>query len=73
MNANWFVILMVVALSSMTGTAIGLGIGFALGKQKSEWSAMTKNEKLINIALVISCSAICSAGLAWYAFIRPPG
>jgi membrane protein YqaA with SNARE-associated domain len=73
MNADWFVILMVIALGSMTGAAIGLGIGFALGKQKSEWSAMTKNEKLINIALVTLCSVICSAGLAWYAFIRPPG
>jgi hypothetical protein len=68
MDPDWFAIQMVVALGTLSGTGIGLLIGFALGKQKSRWSAMTRQEKLINIALVTLCSVVCSAMLAYYAF-----
>ncbi len=66
MITDMFAILMVISLGAMAGTAIGLFIGFALRKQKSEWSAMTSSEKSINISLIIVCSVVCIAGLAWY-------
>ena len=66
MSANLFEILMAVALGSLAGTAIGLFIGFVAKQQKSEWSAMTRKEKTINIALVLFFSAVCIAGLARY-------
>jgi membrane protein YqaA with SNARE-associated domain len=68
MDPDWFAIQMVVTLGSLSGSGIGLIIGFALGKQKSRWSAMTRHEKLINIACVTLCSVICSAMLGYYAF-----
>jgi NADH:ubiquinone oxidoreductase subunit 5 (subunit L)/multisubunit Na+/H+ antiporter MnhA subunit len=70
MSANLFEILMAVALGSLAGTAIGLFIGFVAKQQKSEWSAMTRKEKTINIALVLFFSAVCIAGLAWYMFFQ---
>jgi NADH:ubiquinone oxidoreductase subunit 5 (subunit L)/multisubunit Na+/H+ antiporter MnhA subunit len=66
MSASVFEILMAVALGTLAGTGIGLFIGFAAKQQRSEWSAMTRKEKTINIALVLVFSAVCSAGLAWY-------
>jgi heme/copper-type cytochrome/quinol oxidase subunit 2 len=71
MITDIFAILMVISLGAMAGTAIGLFAGFALKKQKSEWSAMTRSEKSINISLVIVCSAVCIAGLAWYSLQIP--
>ena len=71
MITDIFAILMVISLGAMAGTAIGLFAGFALKKQKSEWSAMTRSEKSINIYLVIVCSAVCIAGLAWYSLLTP--
>jgi hypothetical protein len=69
MSASLFEILMAVALGALAGTAIGLFIGFVAKQQKSEWSAMTRKERTINIALVLFFSAVCSAGLAWYMFL----
>ena len=66
MSVSVFGILMAVALGALAGTAIGLFIGFAAKQQRSEWSAMTRKEKTINIALVLFFSAVCSAGLIWY-------
>jgi heme/copper-type cytochrome/quinol oxidase subunit 2 len=66
MSASVFEILMAVALGAIAGTVIGLFIGFAAKQQKSDWSAMTRKEKTINIALVLFFSAVCIAGLAWY-------
>ena len=71
MITDMFAILMVISLGAMAGTAIGLFIGFALKKQKSEWSAMTSSEKSINNTLIIVCSLVCIAGLAWYSLQTP--
>ena len=71
MITDMFAILMVISLGAMAGTAIGLFVGFALKKQKSEWSAMTSSEKSINISLIIVCSLVCIAGLAWYSLQTP--
>lgn len=71
MITDMFAILMVISLGAMAGTVIGLFFGFALRKQKSEWSAMTSSEKSIHISLVIVCSVICIAGLAWYSLQTP--
>jgi len=71
MITDMFAILMVISLGAMAGTAIGLFIGFALRKQKREWSAMTRSEKSINISLIVVCSAVCIAGLAWYSLQTP--
>jgi ABC-type antimicrobial peptide transport system permease subunit len=71
MITDIFAILMVISLGAMAGTAIGLVIGFALRKQKSEWSAMTSSEKSINISLIVVCSVVCIAGLAWYSLQIP--
>lgn len=71
MITDLFAILMVISLGAMAGTAIGLFVGFALRKQKSEWSAMTSSEKSINISMVIVCSLVCIAGLAWYSLQTP--
>jgi hypothetical protein len=32
---------------------------------------MTRSEKSINISLIIVCSAVCIAGLAWYSLQIP--
>ena len=71
MITDLFAILMVISLGAMAGTAIGLFVGFALKKQKSEWSAMTSSEKSINISLMVVCSVVCTAGLAWYSLQTP--
>jgi len=68
MSASLFEILMAVGLGSLFGTGIGLFIGFVAGQQKCEWSAMTRKEKRINIALMLFFSMACIAGLAWYMF-----
>ena len=69
MSVNAFDILMIIALGSLTGTGIGLTIGFIAQQQKNAWSAMTRREKSINITLVIVCSVICIGGFAWYAWV----
>jgi hypothetical protein len=71
MTMNTFSVLMVISLGAMSGTAIGLIIGFAIRKHKSDWSAMTCHEKTVTIGLIIVCAAICCAGLGWY-FLQAP-
>jgi heme/copper-type cytochrome/quinol oxidase subunit 2 len=71
MISDTFAILMVISLGAMAGTAIGLIIGFAIRKQKSEWKAMASSERSINIVLIVVCSAVCIAGLAWYSLQTP--
>lgn len=68
MAADVLTVLIIVSLGAFAGTAAGLLIGFLAGKQKKDWAEMDRNEKLINLALVIACSAICIASLAWYVF-----
>jgi hypothetical protein len=72
MSLNVFGIMMAVALGALAGTAIGLFIGFVAKQQRSEWSAMTRKEKTINIALVFFFSAVCIAGIVWYMFGNSP-
>jgi len=67
MTASIFEIMMAVALGALTGTGIGLFIGF-VAKQQGNGSAMTRKEITINIALVLFFSTVCIAGLAWYMF-----
>jgi hypothetical protein len=62
-----FDILMVVALGTLAGTSLGLVIGFLARRQKPLWEEMSQKEKLINIAMVLFFSLVCTAGLAWYA------
>jgi ABC-type phosphate/phosphonate transport system permease subunit len=66
MSANLFDVLMVIALGTLTGTVIGLLIGFFAKKQKNMWSAMTRKEQTITIALVIVFCVICIAGFGYY-------
>ncbi|MDD1702828.1 MAG: hypothetical protein LUQ31_07630 [Methanoregula sp.] len=56
---------MVVVIGLMAGSAIGLVIGYIAKQQRPCWTDMTRRQKAINIALVLVCSAICVAGLAW--------
>ena len=70
MYENIFSVLMVIALGTMAGCGFGLLIGFALGKQKAEWSEMTPGEKRFNIVLVIICTIVAIAGLGWYSLLR---
>ena len=69
MYADTFEILMMVAFGTLVGTGIGLVIGFVAKKQKREWSAMTREEQTVNIALVIMFCVVCIAGLGYYYFI----
>jgi hypothetical protein len=69
MYAETFEILMMVAFGILAGTGIGLVIGFVAKKQKSEWSAMTREEHTINVILVIVFCTICTAGLGFYYFL----
>jgi ABC-type phosphate/phosphonate transport system permease subunit len=66
MIAETFEILMMVAFGTLAGTGMGLVIGFVAKKQKSEWLAMTREERIINVVLVIVFCAICTAGLGFY-------
>ncbi len=69
MDANAFDILMVVALGSLTGTGIGILIAYGAKKQKSRWTAMSRKDQTINIALMIIFCAICCEGLGYYFLI----
>jgi NhaP-type Na+/H+ or K+/H+ antiporter len=63
---NLFDILMIIALGTLAGTMIGLLIGYAARRQGRPWSQMVPREQMIAIVLVLSFSALCVAGLAWY-------
>jgi len=71
MNVSTISVLMVISLGAMSGTAIGLLIGYALKKQRSDWSAMTCHEKTVTTGLIIVCSGICCAALGWYFLVAP--
>ena len=71
MSANMFDILMVIALGALAGTGIALIIGFLAKIQKSSWSAMNRNQQIVQVALVILFCGICIAGLGYYILILP--
>jgi hypothetical protein len=66
MTATLLDFLMILSLGVLAGTGSGLLIGFIAGKQKRDWAAMQKKDKITAILLVIACSAVISAVLAWY-------
>jgi hypothetical protein len=59
---------MILSLGILAGTGSGLLIGYSAGKQTRDWAAMQKKDKIITILLVLACSALISAVLAWYIF-----
>jgi heme/copper-type cytochrome/quinol oxidase subunit 2 len=65
MSTDFLSLAMVTIIGLMAGTAIGLFIGYLAKMQRSRWADMTGREKAINIALVVICSVICIAALAW--------
>jgi hypothetical protein len=71
MSANMFDILMVIALGTLAGTGIALIAGFFARIHKREWSAMNKNQKTLQAALVILFCGICIGGLGYYFLIVP--
>jgi ATP/ADP translocase len=66
MTATLLDFLMILSLGVLAGTGSGLLIGFIAGKQKRDWAAMQKKDKITAILRVIACSAVISAVLAWY-------
>jgi hypothetical protein len=64
-----FDILMVTALGTLSGTILGLVIGFLARRQEAPWPLMPQKDRQINIGLVLLFSAICTAGFAWYALM----
>ena len=64
-----FAELMVIALGTMAGTGAGLIIGWAAGKQKHEWSAMSRKEKLVTVTLILVFTLAFTAVLAWYSLV----
>jgi hypothetical protein len=64
-----FDILMVIALGTLSGTILGLAIGFLARRQDVPWPLMPQKDRQINFGLVLLFSVICTAGLAWYALM----
>ena len=69
MTAILLDILMVLSLGLLAGTGTGLVIGFVAGKQSRDLAAMPKKDMITNVLLVLACSAMFSAVLAWYIFL----
>jgi len=65
------VILNIVALGTLAGTITGLIIGYAAKRQKTAWSAMTVEDKRVNLALVLFFALVYIALLTWFA-LQPP-
>jgi heme/copper-type cytochrome/quinol oxidase subunit 2 len=68
MNGDLLTILIVLSLGIFLGTVIGLSVFYLAGYRQREWQAMTGGEKITGATLALGCSALCCAGLAWYAF-----
>ena len=68
MNADILPALIVFTFGLFVGTGIGLLLGFLLRQQKRDWQEMTRRQVIVNAVLIITCSAIAIAGLAYYAF-----
>ena len=66
-----FVILNIIGLGTLAGTITGLLIGYAAGRQKPAWSAMTAEDKRVNLALVLFFTLVFIALLTGFA-LQPP-
>jgi hypothetical protein len=66
---NAFDIFMVLALGSLAGTGIGLTIGSLVKKRGTRTSIILRHEIFMNLALVVVCSGICVACLAWLSLV----
>lgn len=71
MSADTLSILIVVSLGLFAGTGTGLFLGYIFRVQEKDGRCMTRRQVSINAALVVLCTALATAGLAWYAFFRP--
>jgi hypothetical protein len=69
MTATLLEYLMILSLGILAGTGTGLFIGFVTRKQKRDWAGMEKNEIMTNVLLVLVCSVVFMAVLAWYLFV----
>jgi hypothetical protein len=67
MSADLLTILIVLTVGMFSGTVIGLLIGYLAHQQAPDWQAMTGRQKMANALLILGCSALCIAGIAWYA------
>jgi len=61
-------ILMILSLGILAGTGTGLVIGFVAQKQNRDRAAIQKKDMITNVLLILVCSAMYSAVLAWYIF-----
>lgn len=66
-----FVILNIIALGALAGTITGLAIGYAARRQKPAWLAMTSEDKLVNLALILFFTLVYIALLTWFV-LQPP-
>jgi NhaP-type Na+/H+ or K+/H+ antiporter len=68
MTATLFDVLMILSLGILAGCGTGLLIGFITRKQKRNWAAMEKKDKITAILLIFLCSSVVIAALAWYLY-----
>ena len=66
---NAFNIFMVLALGSLAGTGIGLTIGSLVEKRGTRTLIVLRHEIFMNLVLVVVCSGICVACLAWLSLV----
>jgi hypothetical protein len=66
MTATLLDFLMILALGVLAGSGTGLLVGFMARKQKRDWAAMEKKDKITTILLILACSATITVVLAWY-------
>jgi hypothetical protein len=71
MTATLLDFLMILSLGVLAGSGSGLLIGFITGKQKNDWTLMQRKDKISNTLLILACSVIFIAVLAWYVFWFP--
>jgi len=67
MSADLLSILIVLTVGMFFGTIIGLLIGYLAHQQAPDWQTMTGRQQLVNGLLILGCSVLCVAGIAWYA------
>jgi|WetSurMetagenome_2_1015567.scaffolds.fasta_scaffold01575_7 hypothetical protein len=66
MTPNLLEILIVIALGTLAGVSFGLITGYITGNQNTAWSLLTRRQKVVNLLLIVVCTAICITVLGWY-------